>query len=74
MGLLRGPTERLLVLESSAPHFSFGCKSWAFTARAQRLWTAEKRLEGRPDRLFPAGKPNHPQSFIDSIAEARLAT
>jgi hypothetical protein len=27
-----------------------------------------------PDRLFPAVKPNHPQGFIDSIAEARLAT
>jgi hypothetical protein len=37
--------ERLLVLESSAPHFSFGCKSWAFAARALRLLIAKKRLD-----------------------------
>src|SRR5260370_14500309 len=42
MGLLPGPTERLIALELSATHFSFGCKSWACAARARRVLTAEK--------------------------------
>src|SRR5215831_7904187 len=44
MGSSPDQMERLLASESSARHFSFGCRSWAFAVPAQRS------LIGEPER------------------------